>query len=208
MLGFYCRTYVRLNRGNWMSKDLKKQFENNRQLILETASKLFTQKGIMNTSFSDISKECKLSKGTIYYYYPSKDHLIYEVTDFHFKQGTDAIFSWIGNIEAGISPDEALKLLLESIFDTSDKCKLHVCLLNEAIMGNDTLKKRFTEKYGEWKTMVEVGFLKTGANAAPVKRLTNTVFLILDGIIFLRVTDNISIDIEDACALLMEKAKV
>jgi AcrR family transcriptional regulator len=145
-----------------LAKDLKKQFENNRQLILETASKLFTQKGIMNTSFSDISKECKLSKGTIYYYYPSKYHLIYEVTDFHFKQATDAVFSWISDTDADFPAEEALKSLLESIFDTDDKCKLHVCLLNEAIMGNDALKKRFAEKYGEWKTMIEVGFMKTG----------------------------------------------
>ena len=123
-----------------MAKKLSQQFENNRQLILETTSRLFTQKGIMNTSFSDISKECKLSKGTIYYYYPSKDHLIYEVTDYHFKQATDALFAWIA--ETGPSTaEEALKTLFASIFDTTDKCKLHICLLNESVMGNEALKQ-------------------------------------------------------------------
>jgi AcrR family transcriptional regulator len=187
-----------------LAKDRIKQFENNRQLILETSSRLFTQKGIMNTSFTDISKECKLSKGTIYYYYPSKDHLIYEVTEFHFKQATDAIFSWISGVDADCPAREALKLLVESIFDTDDKCKLHVCLLNEAIMGNDVLKKRFAEKYGEWKTMIEVGFLKTGESSASVKRLSNAVFLILDGVIFLRVA-GVPADTAEACEMLAVK---
>jgi AcrR family transcriptional regulator len=158
----------------------------------------------MNTSFSDISKECKLSKGTIYYYYPSKDHLIYEVTDFHFKQATDAVFSWISDTDADFPAEEALKSLLESIFDTDDKCKLHVCLLNEAIMGNDALKKRFAEKYGEWKTMIEVGFMKTGENSASVRRLSNAVFLILDGIIFLRVA-GVPVDLAEACDLFFHE---
>ena len=168
-----------------MGKDLKKQFENNRQLILKTTSRLFTQKGIMNTSFSDISKECKLSKGTIYYYYPSKDHLIYEVTDYHFKQVTDILFSWIGDTEADFPLDKALKSLFELIFDTADQCKLQVCLLNEAIMGNEPLNKRFLEKYYEWKTMIEVGLLKTGAPHDNVKMLSNAMMLMLDGIIFI-----------------------
>lgn len=188
-----------------MAKNLKTQFENNRQLILETSSKLFTQKGIMNTSFSDISKECKLSKGTIYYYYPSKDHLIYEVTEFHFKQATDAIFAWISEVESGFPPEEALKKLLASILDTEDKCKLHVCLLNEANMGNDALKKRFSEKYGEWKTMIEVGFLKTGEPSASVKRWTGAVFLILNGIVFLRVAGNMPVDLEDVFKLFFRQ---
>jgi len=161
----------------------------------------------MNTSFSDISKECKLSKGTIYYYYPSKDHLIYEVTDYHFKQVTDAIFCWIGNTEADFPLDKALCSLFELIFETTDKCKLHVCLLNESIMGNETLDKRFLEKYNEWKTMIEVGLLKTGNHSYDVKRLSNAIILMLDGVIFMRASGNNPQNIEDACALLIGQQK-
>jgi AcrR family transcriptional regulator len=185
-----------------MGKDLKKQFENNRQLVLDTTSRLFTQKGIMNTAFSDISKECKLSKGTIYYYYPSKEHLIYEVTEYHFKQITDSLFAWIGDIEADLPAEEAFRSLFASIFDTPDPCKLHICLLNEAVMGNEALKKRFFEKYSEWKTMIEVGLLKTGDHSPRIKQLTNAVMLILNGVICMRVAGNIPAMIEDAYNLL------
>ncbi len=185
-----------------MGKDLKTQFENNRQLILQTSSRLFTQKGVMNTSFSDISRECKLSKGTIYYYYPSKDHLIYEVTEYHFKQLTDSLFVWIGDIEADLPPEEAFRSLFAAIFDTPDQCKLHVCLLNEAVMGNEGLKKRFSEKYYEWKTMIEVGLLKVSGQTPQLKRLTNAVMLILDGVVFMRAAGNMPAAIEDACGLL------
>jgi len=186
-----------------MGRDLKKQFENNRHLILETVSRLFTKMGIMNTSFSDISKECKLSKGTIYYYYPSKDHLIYEVTDYHFKQVTDAIFIWIGKTSADFPLHKAIKTLFELIFETADKCKLHVCLLNEAIMGNEPLNKRFLEKYNEWKTMIEVGLLKISGPNDDFKKLSNAIILMLDGIIFMRSSGNDPQSIEDACTMLI-----
>ena len=47
------------------------EFESVRAAILETATRLFTEKGIHETSLADIAKEARLSKGTLYYYYPS-----------------------------------------------------------------------------------------------------------------------------------------
>ena len=71
-------------------------------------------------------------------------------------------------------------------------------------MGNEVLKKRFSEKYYEWKTMIEVGLLKTGDHSPHIKRLTNAIILILDGIIFMRVAGNIPVIIDDACSLLIK----
>ena len=69
-----------------MPKKLSTQFEDNRLSILKAASELFCRQGVHAASISDIAKSVKLSKGTVSYYYPSKDHLIYEVTDFHLSR--------------------------------------------------------------------------------------------------------------------------
>ena len=180
-----------------MSKKLSTQFENNRQSILETTSKLFCDKGINATSFTDLSKAVKLSKGTIYYYYPSKDHLIYEVTEFHLKQVTDSIFAWIETIDENTSLMDALLHLVQTIFDTVDKCRLHISLINYAIMGNDIVKNSIKETAAKWLTMVEVGLVKTGCEQP--KKITTAFFIMLDSIIIKRVLGIMNIKEKDIC---------
>ncbi len=174
-----------------MSKKLSKQFENNRQNILEKTSKLFCDKGINATSFADISKAVKLSKGTIYYYYPSKDHLIYEVTDYHLNGVTDSIFAWIEKINEKTQLYEALNLLIKSIFDTLDKCRLHICLITYSVMDNDVIKNLINEKTAKWHTMVEVGLVKI-AHPDP-KKVCKALFASIDSIIIRRVMGNLNI---------------
>lgn len=46
-----------------------------RSLILETALKLFTEKGYFNTSVHDIKKTANISIGSIYHYFKSKEEI-------------------------------------------------------------------------------------------------------------------------------------
>lgn len=54
----------------------------NKKNILETAEKLFSEKGIKQTTMDDISKAADYSKSTIYVYFKSKEeiynHIIYD----------------------------------------------------------------------------------------------------------------------------------
>lgn len=47
--------------------------------ILSTAARLFDEKGIQQTSVSDIAKECKMSKATFYKYFKSKETIIGDI---------------------------------------------------------------------------------------------------------------------------------
>lgn len=44
-------------------------------LIIEVATKLFTEKGYDHTSLQDIISETKLSKGAIYHHFSSKEEI-------------------------------------------------------------------------------------------------------------------------------------
>jgi AcrR family transcriptional regulator len=48
----------------------------NREKILETALRLFTQYGVDATPTARISKEAGISTGTLFYYFPDKDRLV------------------------------------------------------------------------------------------------------------------------------------
>ncbi|WP_100012255.1 TetR/AcrR family transcriptional regulator [Lentibacillus sediminis] len=48
------------------------------ELIVQTASRLFVEKGYPNISVDDVAKACNVTKATIYYYYASKAELYTE----------------------------------------------------------------------------------------------------------------------------------
>jgi len=173
-----------------LAKKLSEQFENNRQSILQTTSRLFGDKGIAETSFADISRAVKLSKGTIYYYYPSKDHLIYEVTEYHLEQTTDSILTWLETIDESLPLSDTLTLLLQSIFNTKEKCRLHICLAGYAIMDNDGIRNMINERAAKWHAMVGVGLQKIGES----KPLAEALFAMLDSIIFKRAMGAAPVD--------------
>ena len=51
------------------------------QLILETAARLFAQKGYDETSMQDIMDATHLSKGTIYHHFLSKLDILLRISD-------------------------------------------------------------------------------------------------------------------------------
>lgn len=50
-----------------------------RQTILDACKQLFYEKGFHETSYADICKLAHVNRGTIYYHFPSKENMRYEV---------------------------------------------------------------------------------------------------------------------------------
>ncbi len=55
----------------------KKQLQNKKRL-LKVAVDLIAKKGYKKTSMSKIAKEADIGEATIYNYFPSKEHILYE----------------------------------------------------------------------------------------------------------------------------------
>jgi AcrR family transcriptional regulator len=54
-----------------------------RQLILEVAEDLFTERGYRAVSIRDIAQKCEVTNAALYYHFPSKEALFGEVMEFH-----------------------------------------------------------------------------------------------------------------------------
>ncbi|MEA4964611.1 MAG: TetR/AcrR family transcriptional regulator [Oscillospiraceae bacterium] len=61
------------------SKDTQKSKETKRQMILDTAAKVFAAKGYHNTTVKDIVDKAAVSVGSFYFYFKSKDDLFTEL---------------------------------------------------------------------------------------------------------------------------------
>lgn len=95
--------------------------------ILESALKLFNEKGIDNTSTSLISKEAGVATGTIYLYFETKVDLIIElgtsIQEESLKSYLDLIESsmgyeslekfWLERVEWGVNNPEKYKFLIQ-----------------------------------------------------------------------------------------------
>lgn len=57
------------------------RFDDQRQKILTTAASVFSEKGFHGATMDDIAEQLGNTKGSIYYYYKSKEVILYEICD-------------------------------------------------------------------------------------------------------------------------------
>lgn len=76
--------------------------------VLEKAAELFAEKGFHATSVDDIAKALNLTKGSVYYYIPTKDEILFQVHDY-------ALDLLLENAEAIIKSDDPPDLKLRRI---------------------------------------------------------------------------------------------
>lgn len=64
-----------------MSETVKRKRLAKRKIILETGAKLFAEKGYHATRMQDIADVLDLQKGSLYYYFPSKEALLFTMLE-------------------------------------------------------------------------------------------------------------------------------
>src|SRR5882724_7743949 len=56
----------------------EESYEVKRRMALETAARAFNERGFYKTSLDDIAAELNVTKAALYYYFRSKDEILYE----------------------------------------------------------------------------------------------------------------------------------
>ena len=169
--------------GVLQKKPVKKSRINNRENIIDVAIKLIGEKGVEGTSLADIAKEVGISKGTLYYYYSSKNDLIFDITKEHVDKVTANIFSMIEKNREETSLEETLKLLIGTLLKSETRTRLHLYLIQEIMSGNEDLKHRFIETYQRWFNMIQDGHLLLTSNPKELSVQARILVAIIDGLI-------------------------
>ena len=179
---------------------------NNRQLILQTASRLMMEQGINYTSLADIARETGISKGTLHYYYPSKDDLIYDIGQQHFTLVKSNILRWIENIRGQTSFAEILKVVIGSFLEADTRTMLHLYLLQEAVLNNEHIRQRFQENYREWRSLIkeelDLQFEVLQFNEKDARALSFIIVAIIDGLIIQHIVGGDDIPLDDIVEFL------
>lgn len=167
----------------------------NRTKILAAASELMMKKGVKATSLTDIARKTGISKGTLYYYYPSKGDLVYDITENHFRLVTRNLINWIAAAE-GKNNQEILQVAFATILGAETRTRLHLYLLQEAVLENETLRQRFQATYREWRRLIreQLDPLLTDSKRGEV--LSFLILAALDGLVIQTVIAGEDIPLE------------
>lgn len=149
--------------------------------ILEVASQLMTQNGIKETSLSNIAKATGISKGTLYYYYSSKDDIIYDIAEIHLNNMTKELLKWIEGLKGDLPLNDVIHVVIQKIIESETRGKLHLYLINSSILHNDELRERFKTKYHEWRQTLKEGICRV-SKVAGADSLAHILLAVLDGL--------------------------
>lgn len=157
--------------------------------ILSTASELIEERGAWGMSLGEIAKALDMSKGTLYYYYPSKQSLIEAVTERCVRAVGDRLFAWVDSVKAGASAEEALAGLCGAMLEAPG-LRLFVALYNAAEPESE-LEAAVDRAMSEWNVMLEVGALRMPSEAAnKMKRVLPAVIPFLCGLAALNADED------------------
>ena len=97
---------------------MAKTKEERRNEIIETAGKLFEEKGYEQTQVQDIVNEIGVAKGLFYYYFKSKDEVMEELADRYADTIIDAVNKLI---DKGISTFDKINCIFQIFIDSAEK---------------------------------------------------------------------------------------
>jgi AcrR family transcriptional regulator len=153
-----------------------------RAKIIETAERLIAQKGAEKTSLADIATSLGISRGTLFYHFPSKAQLIFEITDQHFSQMTHELVKHILAEKDNLDPARLLKMALQVILKADERGTLHLYLIQEAIASDPALRAGFKTKYIEWRGLIASTLSQVLDPAIDTRILSYVLLAVMDGL--------------------------
>jgi AcrR family transcriptional regulator len=152
-----------------------------REQILLAAENLIARRGTDNTSLLDIANKTKLSRGTLYYYFPTKQSLLLAVTDRHMDAVTTQFFKLI-NDQSITKPEDILQALFSLVLFDRRLGGIHAHLLQEAAHGNRMVRRRIALRYRAWNHLIVNEFARLGI---VTKRKQKAAFIlaVIDGLV-------------------------
>ena len=163
--------------------------------IIDVAEAMISAKGIRNTSLKDIAKALGISKGTLYYHYPTREALVYDIAGRHFERVRLQFQNWYDRTGRRVPGTDMLAAILEAILqDVTGIGPIHLYLLQEAV-GNEDLRKRFADRHREWRDMIAHMLKMIFAGTEELHRsMADMLLALLEGSIMRRQVEEMDMD--------------
>lgn len=118
--------------------------ENVRNEILNVVEDLLNKKSFSDISLSDIASLTNISKGTLYYYFKTKEDLLFAIMDRYLEKQWQDFIDWTTDISKDTSIHRLIKYVLEC---DNNNGTLRFSLIFEAASNNPKAKEKLLERY-------------------------------------------------------------
>lgn len=175
-----------------------------RQLILDSTEQLIMERQVEAVSLQDIAKKAGISKGTLYYYYSSKQLVLFDLVKMYLSNLADDFIVWIENKEK----DTSLKRLIYYVLERgahNQRTKMHIYLINHSLRDdNDEVKEKFREMYDQWAEMLKDKIVERNPDE-DAALIADILLAILDGVLIREMMGGKSFDLMKIAEFLSRK---
>lgn len=175
----------------------KKSNGSNREIILNVARELISEKGVKQTSLADVAREAEISKGTLFYHFPSKSLLIYEIVERHFEELTESMISRLSQLEKDYDPVEKLQMVMQTLLYEDNLGRMNLYLIQEAMLEDLELRSRFVDQYESWRQLITQQLVRVFdlEGLTGIKSLAAVILAVIDGLTIQWLLDSRNIDL-------------
>ncbi len=147
----------------------EKRTKQKKDSILHAAQELFFKNGVTETSISDISKKAKVSQGSIYNYFESKEAILNEVMHEHITKSINAM---VAVLDLNLPFSKKIAMMF-SLRDTSDSV-LSQGFLNSVVWNDPKIERLFREILSEKVLPFITRFIELGKEEGAVDQHIST----------------------------------
>ena len=128
-----------------MAAESASKYDQKLVFVLKTSAAIFAEKGYHSTSIRDISRATKMSLSGLYYYFTSKEELLFLIQDYCFGTVLDDCRRLLAGVD---DPVSRLKLLIENHLNyfVNNMNEMKVLSHEANSIGGDFLKKVNSKK--------------------------------------------------------------
>lgn len=153
-----------------------------RQKLLETAKKLIQEKGLSNTSITEITRQCGVASGTFYTYFKRKEDVVFAISRELYQEVLDKAL-----VHPGIFM-ERLVFFMVGFADCIEKSGLKLCqewvrnTVNPDLVENENDRSKLSFDINSVRVLLQDSIEKGEVSPdAPVELLAHTLMDILYG---------------------------
>lgn len=157
-----------------------------RNKIITAASELFTDHGVDKTSLAEIAARAKISKGTLYYHFSTKNDLVFAVSEMHMQSLTDNLMAFLKSKE---EPGNIVSHLYSTIPTAVTRSRLHIYLVREAVTGSPELKRKFASVYKRWQELLMTGLKELYPKLGDPEAVASFLIASVDGLVIQNLLD-------------------
>ena len=156
---------------------------NTKQEIIDKTIELIKSRDADSLSLADIASACNITKGTLFYYYTSKDLIFIDITLQYLNGLAEEFLSWVDNADKDTSVKRLTNYVIQYGARSTDRGKLHIYLINKALAGSNEIKDLFRLNYLKWRDMLSEKLRLRLGDHYNATDFADLMLIIIDGLI-------------------------